>query len=192
MNRPNPPLRDHIQNGVRILLVGINPGLRSSQLGHHFAGHSNRFWKLLYASRLVTEPIGYQEDWRLPEWGLGLTNVINRASASVDVLDQQEYHTGLGILEKKIRHYQPRIVAFLGLTIFRMAFYNGNTGSPPLAIGPTHRRLGGAPLFLLPNPSGRNARYSYPEMLEAFELLRRTASGVGPIKEAPRHMQNPS
>ncbi len=192
MNRPNPPLRDHIQKGVRILLVGINPGLRSSQLGHHFAGYSNRFWKLLYASGLVTEPISYQEDWRLPEWGLGLTNIISRATASVDVLDQKEYLTGLRTLEKKIRYYQPRIVAFLGVTIFRMAFYNGITGSPPLTIGPTHRRLGAAPLFLLPNPSGRNARYSYPEMLEAFELLRRTASSVGPITGTPRRERNPS
>src|SRR4051794_3850769 len=70
-------LPDRIDAGVRILFVGINPGLRPAELGHHFAGFSNRFWKLLYDSQLVTEPLSCHEDWRLPEWGLGLTNIIS-------------------------------------------------------------------------------------------------------------------
>ncbi|WP_455244012.1 mismatch-specific DNA-glycosylase [Petrachloros mirabilis] len=191
MNQPNSPLPDRIQVGVRILFVGINPGLRSAKLGHHFAGHSNRFWKLIYDSKLVMEPLSYQEDWRLPEWGIGLTNIISRATAGTNVLDPKEYRAGLRTLEKKIRHYQPRIVAILGLTIFRMAFSKGSTDSAPLTPGPTYRRLGGAPLFLLPNPSGRNARYSYPEMLEAFMLLRSTARSAGPIRKIPQRQVNP-
>src|SRR5512134_3394817 len=95
-------LRDCIQPGVLVLFVGINPGLRSAQTGHHFAGYSNRFWKLLYDSKLVTEPLTYRDDWRLPEWKLGLTNIIDRSSAGIDVLDPGEYRKGLTRLQDKI------------------------------------------------------------------------------------------
>jgi TDG/mug DNA glycosylase family protein len=73
-------LRDRIQRGVRVLFVGINPGVRSAAIGHHFAGYSNRLWKLLYAASLVPEPIGTEDDYRLPEWGFGITNLIPRSS----------------------------------------------------------------------------------------------------------------
>ena len=82
-------LTDHIRPGVRILFVGINPSLRSAATGHHFAGYSNRFWKLLFESKLLSEPLTYQDDWRLPDWGLGLTNIIQRPSAGIDVLKPQ-------------------------------------------------------------------------------------------------------
>ncbi len=87
-------LTDHIRPGVRILFVGINPGLRSAATGHHFAGHSNRFWKLLFESKLAPEPLTHQDDWRLPDWGLGLTNIIQRPSAGIDVLKPREYIAG--------------------------------------------------------------------------------------------------
>ena len=84
-------LTDHIRPGVRILFVGINPSLRSAATGHHFAGYSNRFWRLLFESKLLSEPLTYQDDWRLPDWGLGLTNIIQRPSAGIDVLKPSEY-----------------------------------------------------------------------------------------------------
>ena len=77
-------LRDRIEPGVRALFVGINPGMRSEAINHHFAGYSNRFWKLLYESRLVSERIGYQEDRRLPEWGFGITNLIPRPTPGIE------------------------------------------------------------------------------------------------------------
>jgi len=164
-------LPDHIQPGLQILFVGINPGLRSSQTGHHFAGYSNRFWKLLYDSRLVTEPLTYQDDWRLPEWKLGLTNIICRCSPGIDVLDPSEYRRGLSRLEGKITQYHPQVVAFLGVTIFRMIF----PGAVSPELGATRERVADVPLFLLPNPSGRNAHYSYDRMLAAFRALRLAA-----------------
>lgn len=167
----NNRLRDHIQPGVQTLFVGINPGLRSAQTGHHFAGHSNRFWKLLYESALVTEPLTYREDWRLPEWKLGLTNIIGRCSAGIDVLDPTEYRQGVVTLERKIRRYQPRIVALLGVTIFRALFTGATPPKGRLELGLTSARLVGVPVFLLPNPSGRNAHYSYRHMLAAFRAL---------------------
>ena len=172
----SPTLKDHIQPGVQILFVGINPGTRSAQLGHHFAGYSNRFWKLLYEARLVTEPLTYQDDWRLPEWHLGITNIISRSSAGIDVLIPEEYRRGMARLERKVRLYQPRLVALLGVTIFRLVF----PGQEFRAPGLTAVEVGGARVFLLPNPSGRNAHYSYARMLTVFRELRGAAVHAWP------------
>jgi double-stranded uracil-DNA glycosylase len=171
LNQVSPTLKDYIEPGVRILFVGINPGIRSTEKGHHFAGYSNRFWKLLYESRLVTEPLTYSHDWRLPEWQLGLTNIISRSSRGIDVLTRDEYRRGMARLTRKIRLYEPGLVALLGMTIFRIGFPDDECPGPGL----TSVRLAGARVFLLPNPSGRNAHYSYARMLEAFRELR-TAS----------------
>ncbi len=168
-------LPDYIRPGLRVLFVGINPGLRSSRIGHHFAGHSNRFWKLLYESGLVTDRLTCRDDWRLPEWGLGLTNVISRPSAGIDVLRPHEYRAGVVRLRRKVTRYRPKLVALLGLTIFRTIFPPGTQTPPRLSLGLQAPRLAGVPVFLLPNPSGRNAHYSYRHMLAAFEDLRRVA-----------------
>jgi len=156
---------------VRVLLVGINPGMRSSQVGHHFAGASNRFWRLLYESRLVPEPIGYADDSRLPEWGFGITNLIPRPTPGIDTLRPAEYIAGANVLRRKIRRLRPEMVAFVGVTLFRSVF--GRRPGQPVALGPQEERLEGARVFVLPNPSGRNANFSYPEMLDAFARLRR-------------------
>ena len=155
-----------------MLLVGINPGVRSSQLGHHFAGPSNRFWKLLYESRLVTEPIGFADDGRLHEWGLGITNLIPRPTPGIDTLRPGEYIAGAKTLRRKIRRVKPEVVAFVGVTLFRSVF--GRRTGQPVALGPQLERLEGARVVVLPNPSGRNANFSYGEMLDAFVQLRRS------------------
>src|SRR6476661_7560584 len=121
-------LTDHIKPGVRILFVGINPGLRSAATGHHFAGYSNRFWKLLFESKLVSEPLTYQDDWRLPDWGLGLTNIIQRPSAGIDALKPSEYATGRKRLVATVQRYRPQGVALLGVTIYRSLFPDHRTG----------------------------------------------------------------
>jgi TDG/mug DNA glycosylase family protein len=164
-------LKDRIRPPVRVLLVGINPGIRSSQVGHHFAGPSNRFWKLLYESRLVPEPIGCADDDRLPEWGFGITNLIPRPTPGIDTLRLAEYVAGAKALRRKIRRVKPDIVAFVGVTLFRAVF--GRRQGLAVALGLQDERLEGARVFVLPNPSGRNANFSYAEMLEAFVRLRR-------------------
>ena len=163
-------LTDHIRPGVHILFVGINPGLRSAATGHHFAGHSNRFWKLLFESKLVSEPLTHQDDWRLPDWGLGLTNIIQRPSAGVNTLKPQEYAAGRKRLMAVVTRYNPRIVALLGVTIYRTLFLEYRTGR--ISLGLQDETLAGQPVFVLPNPSGRNAHYSYRTMLAAFRALR--------------------
>ena len=178
--RPKPHshkgLTDHIQPGLRILFVGINPGLRSAAIGHHFAGHSNRFWKLLYESKLVSEPLTYQDDWRLPEMGLGLTNIIQRPSAGIDVLKPVEYATGRKRLVATVQRYRPQIVALLGVTIYRTLF--PVTRGQRVNLGLQAAQLADVPLFVLPNPSGRNAHYSYNAMLGAFQALCKEADSL--------------
>jgi double-stranded uracil-DNA glycosylase len=163
-------LSDHIRPGVRILFVGINPGLRSAATGHHFAGYSNRFWKLLFDSKLVSEPLTYQDDWRLPDWGLGLTNIIQRPSAGIDVLKPREYTAGRKGLMATVTRYRPNAVALLGVTIYRTLFPDHQTGR--ISLGLQDKTLADRPVFVLPNPSGRNAHYSYRTMLMAFRTLK--------------------
>ena len=165
-----PPLRDRIRPGVRVLFVGINPGVRSSLTGHHFAGFSNRFWKLLYASKLVPEPITFKDDERLPEWGYGITNIVPRPTPGIDTLTREEYVAGCVRLRRKILRYRPAVVALVGVTVFRALFPNSRG---PLTLGKQKERIGIAEVFVLPNPSGRNANYSYSEMCRAFRALAR-------------------
>jgi double-stranded uracil-DNA glycosylase len=175
-------LRDRIEPGVRVLFVGINPGVRSAQTGHHFAGFSNRFWKLLAESRLVPEPITYVDDGRLPEFGFGITNLIDRPSPGIDDLRPAEYIDGWRKLDRKIARYRPEVVALVGVTLFRavLPLIAGDNGrSVPgarLAVGRQPVTIHGAVVFVLPNPSGRNANFSYAEMLAAFKSLRRHLS----------------
>ncbi len=168
-------LPDYLQPDLKVLFVGINPGLRSAALSHHFAGPSNRFWKLLYDSGLVDEPLTYRDDARLTDWGIGLTNLIGRATAGVGALGPAEYEAGREALEHKIRQYQPRIVALLGISIYRRLCAHNLAPAETPPLGRTAALLGGRPVYLLPNPSGRNAHYSYQQMLSAYRKLSLTA-----------------
>jgi TDG/mug DNA glycosylase family protein len=167
-----PPLRDRIRPGVRVLFVGINPGIRSSLTGHHFAGFSNRFWKLLYESRLVPEPIGHEDDGRLPEWGYGVTNIVARPTPGIDTLRPEEYVEGRVRLRRKVHRYAPAVVAAVGVTVFR-ALFPERKGA--VTLGRQVERMGETSVFVLPNPSGRNANVSYAEMLAAYRSLARYA-----------------
>lgn len=177
-------LSDRIGPGVRILFVGINPGLRSVATGHHFAGYSNRFWKLLFESKLVPDPLTYQDDLRLPVWGLGLTNIIQRPSAGADTLKPGEYLAGKKRLIATVERYRPHTVALLGVTIYRTLFPESRTGR--VRLGLQDKTLADRPVFVLPNPSGRNAHYSYRTMLMAFGALPKVTNKPlrGMTKEA--------
>ena len=178
-------LRDRIAPGVRVLFVGINPGIRSALTGHHFAGYSNRFWKLLYESRLVSEPIGYQDDDRLPEWGYGITNLVPRATPGIDTLRPAEYVAGWRALERKIRKHRPEVVALIGVTLYRaiLPFLVAEHLAKPtttgrVRLGRQRLKIGESTVFVLPNPSGRNANFSYEEMLAAYRSLARYLRSV--------------
>ena len=153
-----------------MLFVGINPGVRSALTGHHFAGFSNRFWKVLYRSGLVPEPVTHLDDDRLPEWGFGITNIVARATRGIDELRPEEYSAGRLRLRNKVRRYQPAVVAFVGITVYRAMFpLHGG----PVTMGLQEERIGESRVFVLPNTSGRNAHYSFDAMLAAFTSLRK-------------------
>jgi double-stranded uracil-DNA glycosylase len=171
------PLTDRIGVRPRVLFVGINPGIRSSLTGHHFAGYSNRFWKLLYDARLVPEPITYRDDRRLPEWGFGITNLVPRPTPGIDALRADEYVAGARVLRRKVRRLKPRLVAFVGVTLFRSLF--AKRIGEPVRLGLQPDVFEGAAVFVLPNPSGRNANFSYAEMRRAFRALARVLAEKG-------------
>jgi TDG/mug DNA glycosylase family protein len=176
-------LRDRIRAGVRVLFVGINPGVRSSLTGHHFAGFSNRFWKLLYESRLVPERITFADDDRLPDWGYGITNIVPRPTPGIDTLHRDEYVEGRLRLRRKIARCRPTVVAMVGVTVFRMMFPERKDA---VTLGLQQERIGHSAVFVLPNPSGRNAKYSYAEMLAAFRALRRYAATTVDTRDCAR------
>jgi TDG/mug DNA glycosylase family protein len=171
-NNKLPPLRDRIRPGVRVLFVGINPGIRSAQIGHHFAGYSNRFWKLLYDSGLVPAPMTCEQDDCLPDWQYGITNLVARPSPGIGDLRPAEYLEGRARLHAKIRRFRPDVVALVGVTLYR-ALFPERARERPVRLGLQQETLEGARVFVLPNPSGRNANFAYAEMLAAFRALKR-------------------
>ena len=186
-------LPDYINPGIRVLFVGINPGLRSAAVGHHFAGYSNRFWKLLTESKLVPLKLSYYDDWRLPQWGLGLTNLVVRETSGSHALTAEDYQIGRERLASKIRRHRIALIALLGVTLQPILFPQKPNRSAQLAhklskpkFGFQPWRFAGARVFLLPNPSGRNAHYSYADMLIYFKrlskIVRARKSEKGEIK----------
>src|SRR4029077_16217192 len=135
---------------------------------HHFAGYSNRFWRLLFESALVPELITFEDDDRLPEFGFGITNIVPRPTPGIDTILSAEYPAGRARLRRKILRYQPAIVAVVGVTVFRAMFPERKDA---VALGLQRERIGEAEVFVLPNPSGRNANYTYAEMARAFRRL---------------------
>jgi TDG/mug DNA glycosylase family protein len=152
--------------------VGINPSLRSAALGHHFAGPGNPFWRLLHASRLVPEPVTFADDVRLPSMGLALTNIVSRPTREAAELAPVEFTVGGRRLARTIERIQPRVVAFVGVTAYREFFGSGSSGG----CGVKRERIGAARVFVLPNPSGRNAAYpGFGDKLVWYRRLARVA-----------------
>ncbi|HEX5812741.1 MAG TPA: mismatch-specific DNA-glycosylase [Pseudonocardia sp.] len=149
------PLRDVLTPRPRILFVGINPSLRSEAVGHHFAGPGNPFWRLLYAARLVPVPLGFADDARLAEFGLALTNLCPRATRAASELRPDERARGRRRLTRRVERLRPRVVAFVGIGIYREFFGHVRSGGP----GPKPERIAGARVFVVPNPSGLNASF---------------------------------
>jgi TDG/mug DNA glycosylase family protein len=175
-------LKDSIGPGLRVLFVGINPGMRSAAIGHHFAGYSNRFWKLLFDSGLLPERLRAEDDRRLPEWGLGITNLIPRCTPGIDTLAPEEYRKGVAALRRKVRRLKPAFVVFVGVTGFRAV----STQKAPVALGLQSALFEGARVFVVPNPSGRNANYSYDEMLAAFRGVKEASRDKALLRRRPR------
>lgn len=160
-------IHDCLAADLDVLFVGINPSLYSAAVGHHFARPGNRFWAALHGSGFTPRLFRADQDCELPQLGLGLTNLVARATARADELDADELRRGAAILSRKVRRWQPAWVAVVGVTAYRTAFER-----PKAQIGRRPESVAGTPLWVLPNPSGLNAHYQVPRLIEAFAELR--------------------
>ena len=160
---------DVIAPGLDVLFVGINPSLWSGAVGLHFARPGNRFWRALRDAGFTDRLLSPTEGRELLKRKIGVTNLVNRATASADELDIADYERGGRRIAAKVRRYRPKIVAFVGMGAYRVAF-----GRPRARGGQQEERLAGATIWVLPNPSGRTAGYQMPALARAFRELRRS------------------
>jgi len=167
------PIADLVVPDLRVLFCGINPGTLSGDLGLHFARRGNRFWKLLCAGGFTDSVLLPVEQHKLPGLGIGITNLVGRATAAARDLSAAELREGALQLEVKVGRLRPRCVVVLGLQAYRTAFVR--TGA---VIGPQPELLAGANLWLLPNPSGLQAHYQLPEMTEMYKAVHESALGA--------------
>src|SRR5579864_8566485 len=144
-------LPDYLRKGMKMILVGANPGDRSARVGHYYAGRQNQFWPLMYESGVIPEPIGYEDDRRVIEFGIGLTDLVKRPTRGFDEIERQEFAEGRVLLAQKLEDMRPRVVAFNGKTV-----YEKFTGRP-CKLGLQKEKLYDAQVFVLPSTSGQNA-----------------------------------
>lgn len=168
---PPDALPDIIAKDLAVLFCGINPGLQAAADGHHFSGRGNRFWRVLHLAGFTPEEIAPQDDRMLLRHGCGLTAVVGRATARADQLSRQDFAAAAGHFERKLAHYTPRFVAFLGKPA-----YQALTGSLDVTWGPQAIRMAQSEVWVLPNPSGRNRSFSLGRLVVAYQDLFATIS----------------
>ena len=161
-------LPDYLCPNLRLVFVGFNPGTRSAEIGHYYAGRGNLFWPLLYESGLIPEPITYAEDARVLEFGIGLTDLVKRSTPSSGDLTTTEARAGVPVLERKLLTYQPRVVCFNGKGVY--AWYRCQ---PSILLGPQDIPIGASRVFVVSSTSARNGRFSRAEKADAFRALAR-------------------
>jgi len=161
---------DVIAPRLKVLFVGINPGLYSGAVGHHFARPGNRFWPVLQKAGFTDKQLSPFEEQELLKRGYGITNIVNRSTAAATELGQEELKTGGKRLIAKIKRTRPNVVAILGIQAFRIAF-----GKPKAGFGLQEERIGSTQVWVLPNPSGLNASYQLPALSRMFKKVRLAA-----------------
>lgn len=162
---------DLVAPGLNVVFCGINPGLYTAAIGHHFGRPGNRFWKVIHLAGFTEEQVSPFDERSLLDVGVGITNLVPRATAAASELTPLELREGVQRVEALACKFAPRYVAFLG-----MLAYRGATGRRNAALGLQPERMCESRLWLLPNPSGLQARYQMPELVELFSELRRAAS----------------
>ncbi len=163
-------VRDVIGPRLRVLFCGINPGLYTAAVGHHFARPGNRFWPALYQSGFTDRLLSPFEERELLQLQIGITNVVARATAAAADLTKEDFIKGGRSLRAKAQRYRPRVVAVLGVGAYREAF-----AQPKAVIGEQPERVGEARVWVLPNPSGLNANYQLNDLVKLFKELQRVA-----------------
>ncbi len=159
-------IHDVVAPGLQLLFVGINPGLYSAAIGHHFGRPGNRFWPTLHAAGFTDRLLTPYEDEELLRHGCGITNLVQRTTATADELTREELVAGGRRLEGLVASYRPRFVAILGVGAYRQAF-----NKPRAQVGPQVEMLAGSQVWVLPNPSGLNAHYQLADLARVFHEL---------------------
>jgi TDG/mug DNA glycosylase family protein len=167
---------DVIAPGLKVLFCGINPGLYTAAVGHHFARPGNRFWPALHAGGFTPRVLSPYEERELLKLGYGITNVVARATASADELSAEEFARGGRELMERVERNGPRFLAVLGIGAYRSAF-----GRPRAALGPQPEAIGETRIWVLPNPSGLNAHYGARELGQMFRALREAVEQGPPL-----------
>jgi TDG/mug DNA glycosylase family protein len=161
-----PPLTDYLREDLDLMIVGINPGTRSWNAGHHYAGPGNHFWPLLHESGLVSEPLTSADDARVLEWNIGLTNMVAHTTPSLADLSLDELRAGAKSLARKLQRYRPRVVCFNGKRIYEVF------AGKPCDFGRQPDRFAGAVVYVMPSTSPRGASYQRADKLRFFIELR--------------------
>jgi TDG/mug DNA glycosylase family protein len=172
-------LPDVIAPGLRVLFCGINPGLYTAAIGHHFGRPGNRFWPTLHRAGFTPRLLSPYEEQALLPLGYGITNVVDRATAAADELAPEEYVLGGRRLAAKLKQYRPAVLAVLGVGAYRTAFQQ-----PKAQVGAQDSPLEGAAVWVLPNPSGLNANYQMDRLVEVFTELREAVGRLPPRRSA--------
>ncbi|HEX2962032.1 MAG TPA: G/U mismatch-specific DNA glycosylase [Ignavibacteriales bacterium] len=162
----NKKVPDIIAPGLKVLFCGINPGLYTAAVGHHFARPGNRFWPVVHLSGFSERLLSPFEERELLKNGYGITNVVERATAAADELSREEYIEGGKVLEGKLLQYKPEYIAILGVGAYRTAF-----NVPDARTGLQEKKIGSTRVWVLPSPSGLNAHYQKSELVELFRQL---------------------
>jgi len=163
---------DLIAPGLKVLICGINPSLAAGATGFHFGGTANRLWATLHQAGFTDRQLHPSETAELLAHGIGITNIVHRATARADEIHDDEIRAGVSRLTATVEHYRPVWLAFLGLGAYRVAF-----GRKKATVGRQPDHLGATGVWLLPNPSGLNAHYSLPALVEAYRELHEAADG---------------
>lgn len=169
-------VRDIVGPGLSLLLIGINPGLYSGATGHHFARPGNRFWPALHRAGLTPRQLHPSEEGELPKYGIGLTKIVARATATAAELSDEEVRRGGARMKRLAAKYGPKVVCFLGVGAYNQAY-----GLKGTAVGLQTELFGKAQLWVLPNPSGLNANYQMPDFVRLFTRVREAAGLPGLI-----------
>jgi len=163
-------VRDVIARDLSVIFCGINPGLYTAAVGHHFARPGNRFWPALHLSGFTDRLLSPFEEHQVLKLGVGITNVVSHATSSAAELMKEDFTEGGQTLRRKIQRYRPKILAVLGIGAYREAFE-----SPQAVIGPQENEIGNTRIWVLPNPSGLNANYQLDDLVKLFIELREVA-----------------
>jgi TDG/mug DNA glycosylase family protein len=170
-------LPDYLRRGMRLVIVGTNPGENSVRSGHYYSGRDSQFWQLLYEGGVVPEPLEANEDKRMIEFGIGLTDLVKRPTRRLEEIRREEWTEGRVLLSQKLQEFQPRVVAFHGKTAYEKFF------GRPCKLGLQKETLYGAQVFVLPSTSGQNATISLAAKKKYFQqlgqLLKKSKAAAG-------------